>query len=252
MVRPLYPLRNNRKKKPEQQPPLWKNPYIIGICSFLILLGGAFIYHISGYGNTAISDKSTADASKGFFSFLKPSKFLKSSGNARSLEEQQLLRMGISSDSKVLKAKIKAKDLREERRINAMRKYEASRETAMEHRRTREKQLKRLNSPTARELKKAVLALEASDNLGIMKLESLLNNHLRKTGGDSKDLDVLIYAYDSLAKVYEKKNMRDKAKEAYINEFKLMKRKAPSGSGDGWNNAIDKVESMRTTTSRSN
>jgi len=253
MVRPLYPLKNNRKKKPEKQPPLWKNPYILGIFGFVILLGGVFVYHISGYGSSVITDQSPSGESKGLFSFLKPSSNFKSSSRNASLQEkQQLLKMGIASDSKILNENIKAKDFREERKILAMRKYEASRETAIKFRRVRDEQLKRLSSNTAKELKRAVLALEASDNLGIMKLESLLDNHLRNTGGDSKDLDVLIYAYDSLAKVYEKKNMRDKAKEAYVNAFKLMQKKAPPSQGDGWNNAIDKVESMKTTTSRNN
>lgn len=88
------------------------------------------------------------------------------------------------------------------------------------------------------------MALEDSDNLGIMKLETLLEEKLLSHGAAHEDLDVIVFAYDSLAKVYESKNMPEKAKEAYVNVFKLMKKQAPDTQGPDWDNAIGNVEQM--------
>jgi hypothetical protein len=45
--------------------------------------------------------------------------------------------------------------------------------------------------------------------------------------------------------------MYDKAKEAYVNSFKLMKRQAPDEQGPDWDSAISNVEQLNAT-SRSN
>ena len=84
----------------------------------------------------------------------------------------------------------------------------------------------------------------------IEKLETLLDEKLRHTGGDSLDADVLIFACDRLARAYQKRNMDAKAKEAYINAFKLMKSQAPESQGPDWDDAISNVEQLRTKTSR--
>jgi uncharacterized protein YgiB involved in biofilm formation len=127
-----------------------------------------------------------------------------------------------------------------------MRKFEATRETALRRKEEKERLRARLNSPASMQLKDAVMALEASDNLGIMKMERLLEEKLLEKGAKSEDLDVIIYAYDSLAKVYEEKNMQEKAKQAYVNAFKLMKRQAPKEQAPEWNEAISQVEQMKT------
>ncbi|HQB84214.1 MAG TPA: hypothetical protein PLR50_12005, partial [Candidatus Rifleibacterium sp.] len=63
-------------------------------------------------------------------------------------------------------------------------------------------------------------------------------------GGSSEDVDALVYAYDRLAKVYENKNMQNKAKDAYVNIFKLMKRQAPETQGPDWDSAINSIEQL--------
>ncbi|MDN5278452.1 MAG: hypothetical protein PWR01_2417 [Clostridiales bacterium] len=250
MVRPLYP---PRKKAPPPPPPLWKNPQLMGAAAIVLILVVVFIHHFFSSG---VIDPEALPGGKqdqsGIFSFLKPSKYFKPDKKVADLQKQKLSEMGINDSVEALKHEVEAKDLREQRRILAMRKYEATRETAVKHQQNREELRKKLSSPTSMQLKDAIMALEASDNLGIMKLESLLEEKLMDHGAKREDLDVIIYAYDSLAKVYEDKQMYEKAKEAYVNAFKLMKKKAPDEQGPDWNNAIENVEQMRTTTSRSN
>lgn len=249
MVRPLYP---PRKKAPPPPPPLWKNPQLVGAAAIILILVVIFVHHFFSSG---LIDPEALPAGKtnstGLFSFLKPSKYFKSDAEIAEEQKQKLSEMGIK-DSKALSHKVEAKDLREQRRILAMRKYEATRENSTKRQEAKKELRKRLSSPTSLQLKDAVMALEESDNLGIMKLERLLEEKLMSHGANREDLDVIVFAYDSLAKVYEKKSMHDKAKEAYINAFKLMKKKAPDEQGPDWDDAIGNVEQMRTTTSRSN
>lgn len=244
MVRPLYP---PRKKAPPPPPPLWKNPQLVGATAIILVLVVVFVYHF--YSSRIINPQALPGGeqeSEGLFSFLEPSQYFKANSKVADLQKEKLQKMGIKESSEALSGEVEAKDLREQRRILAMRKYEAARETAEHRRREREKLVNRLNSKTSQELKRAVVALEASDNLGIMKLETLLEEKLMEKGAKSEDLDVIIYAYNSLAKVYEKKRMLDKAKNAYVSAFKLMKRRAPADEEPEWNAAIDEVEQMQT------
>jgi hypothetical protein len=243
MVRPLYP---PRKKEPPPPPPLWKNPQLVGAALIVVVLAGVFVFHF--YSSRVIDPDALPGekSSSGVFSFLKPSKYFKSDDKAAEIQNQKLKEMGINESVDALKNDVKAKDLREQRRILAMRKYEAARETAEKRQQSKEELRRKLSSPTSLQLKDAIVALEASDNLGIMKLERLLEEKLMTRGANREDLDVIIFAYDSLAKVYEEKQMYDKAKEAYVNSFKLMKSKAPDSQGPDWDSAIGEVEQMNT------
>lgn len=245
MVRPLYPLKNPPgKKAPQPSLPLWKNPQLLVAAVLMIALGSVFIFHFtrSDVINTASGPGGSDE--EGLFSFLKPSKYFGARPSDLKVRQQQLARMGIATQSEVLNRKFEAKDLREERHILAIQKYEASRETSARFQQEREELRRKLSSPTSLQLKDAVMALEDSDNLGIMKLESLLEEKLLSQGAAHEDLDVLVFAYDRLAKVYEDKNMQEKAKEAYVNIFNLMKKQAPDSQGPDWDSAISNVEQL--------
>lgn len=243
MVRPLYP---PRKKELPPPPPLWKNPQLVGSAVIIIVLAVIFVYHFFSAGVIDPEAVPGGKSSSGMFSFLKPSKYFKSDKKVAEVQNQKLKEMGINESVQALKNDFQAKDLREERRILSMRKYEATRETAEKRQQGREELRRKLSSPTSLQLKDAITSLEASDNLGIMKLERLLEEKLMTQGANREDLDVIIFAYDSLAKVYEDKQMYDKAKEAYVSSFKLMKRKAPDEQGPDWDNAIGNVEQLNT------
>ena len=245
MVRPLYPLRNPPgKPAPTPQAPLWKNPYLVGAAVIVLALTAVFLLHLSK--STIINPEVGPGGSsgEGLFSFLKPSKYFGSKTRDLGAHQRQLVAMGIASQSQSLNRQIEAKDLREERRILAIQKYEASRETAARFQQQREELRRKLQSPTSMQLKDAVMALEDSDNLGIMKLETLLEEKLLAQGAAGEDLDAIVYAYDRLAKVYESKNMQEKAKDAYLNVFRLMKRQAPDTQGPDWDNAISNIEQL--------
>lgn len=244
MVRPLYPLKNS-PGRPNKAPavPLWKNPHLVGAATIVLLLVVVFIWHMSSSG--IINPESAPDGSgDNSFAFLKPSKYFGGKPRDLTAHREQLVKMGIASQSEALSRKIEAKDLREERKILAIQKYEASRETATRFQQEREELRRKLQSPTSLQLKDAVLALEDSDNLGIMKLERLLEEKLLTQGAAGEDVDAIVYAYDRLAKVYENKNMQEKAKDAYVNIFKLMKRQAPDTQGPDWDSAISNVEQL--------
>ena len=246
MVRPLYPLKNPPGKKSEPAPvPVLKNPYLIGALSLVIVVAILVIYH---FVSPTVIDPTAVPASggsgEGIMSFLKPPRFSAGSRELQSKHQQQMAKMGLATETEALSRPVEAKDLREQRRIMAIQKYEATREVADRFQQEREDLRRRLNSPSSLQLKDAVMALEDSDNLGIMKLERLLEEKLLAKGADRQDLDVLVYAYDSLAKVYERKNMPEKAKDAYLNVFHLMKKQAPDSQGPEWDAAIGNVEQL--------
>ena len=244
MVRPLYPLRNPPGKKQLPAVPLWKNPHLLGAGAIVIVLLLVFVIHVSRSGVINPEALPGGDESGGAFSFLRPSKYFGGKPRDLKVHQEQLVKMGIASQSEALNRKIEAKDLREERRILAIQKYEASRETAVRFQKEREELRRRLQTPTSQQLKEAVMALEDSDTLGIMKLERLLEEKLLSHGGSGEDIDALVYAYDRLAKAYESKNMQQKAKDAYVSIFRLMKRQAPDSQGPDWDNAIGNIEQL--------
>ncbi|MBU1109196.1 MAG: hypothetical protein KKB51_21135 [Candidatus Riflebacteria bacterium] len=246
MVRPLYPLKNAPGKKNELPAgPVYKNPYLMGALALVTVLVILVIYHFVSPGVIDPTARSSSDQSDGgILSFLKPSRFSAGSRELQNKHQQQMAKMGLATETEALSRPVEAKDLREQRRIMAIQKYEATREVADRFQQEREDLRRRLNSPSSLQLKDAVLALEDSDNLGIMKLERLLEEKLLTKGADREDLDVLVFAYDSLSKVYERKNMPEKAKDAYLNIFHLMKKQAPESQGPEWDAAIGNVEQL--------
>lgn len=270
MVKPLYPLSDIRpeqrkrmrdaEKAKEQKAKakrayiisLCKNPYIISITVLVLLFGFAVVAHsVKGSKTLDASASPSEQNDNSMLSFFRPSKYFGSkTKDIEAAQKEQLKQMGIDAGAESMGMKVEAKNLREERKILAMRKYEASRETAERRVREKEEQKNHLNSASALQLKEAIMAVEDSNTLGIMKLERLLDEKLISTGGDSADLDVLVFAYDRLAKAYANKNMEVKAKEAYINAFKLMKSQAPESQGPDWDNAINTVEQIQARPSR--
>ncbi len=247
MVRPLYPPRTppGKKAPPVKPKPLWQHPQLIAAVGLIAVLFVVFMLHMSNSNVINPEAQPGAGSSDGAFSFLQSSRyFSQKPADIQNRYNQELAKMGIATETGALTKKVEAANLRDERRIRAIQKYEASRETSERFVKEREDLRRRLNSPTSQQLKGAILALEDSDNLGIMKLESLLEEKLISRGAAREDLDVLVYAYDSLARVYERKNMPEKAKEAYVNVFKLMKKQAPDSQGPDWDSAISNVEQM--------
>jgi len=246
MVRPLYPLKNQPGKKTVQQAlPLYKNPHLIGASVLVVVLLGLVIYHFS---SPRVIDPTASPAPEksegGLFSFLRPSRFSSGSRDLQEKHQQQMAKMGLATETEALSRPVEAKDLREQKRIMAIQKYEAAREVSDRFQQEREDLRHRLNSPSSLQLKDAIMALEDSDNLGIMKLERLLEEKLHSHGADRQDLDILVFAYDSLARVYEQKNMPEKAKNAYLNVFHLMKKQAPDSQGPEWDSAISDIERL--------
>ncbi len=263
MVKPLYPLSDispdKRKKLKDAEKArkayiiqLCKNPYLISIVVIIFILITVIIIHSTRSSNKLNASATVSAQGESGFSFLRPSKYFSRSKvkDIGTLQKEKLKEMGIDDKVESMEIKVEAKNLREERKILAMRKYEASRQTAERKVKEKEERRQRLNSSTSLQLKDAIMAAEDSNTLGIMKLEGMLNEKLLSTGGDSADLDVYIFAYERLAEAYQKKNMEVKAKEAYINAFKLMKYQAPESQGPDWDNAISNLEQITARSSR--
>lgn len=262
MVKPLYPLSDirpeERKKKQDEAKArkayiiqLCKNPYILSVAAIILVLIVVVVVHSSRSKNVLDASANPSGQKEGGFSFLRSSKYFNSKAqDIGQSQKEQLKQMGIDDSVESMGVRVEARNLREERKILAIRKYEASRQTAERRVKEKEEQREKLSSGTARQLRDAVMAAEDSNTLGVMKLERLLEEKLLSTGGDSKDVDALIFAYDRLARAYQNKNMESKAKEAYINAFKLMKFQAPDTQGPDWDNAINTVEQIRAKPSR--
>lgn len=264
MVKPLYTIDgespDKKKRRLEREKAkkayiisLCKNPYLISLAVILLVCIGVVTIHFYNRSNRVLNASSGLGGKKdGSLSFLRSSKYFNSkTKDIGAAQREQLKDMGINEKVDSLGTKIVAKDLREERKLLAIRKYEAVFQTAERRVQERKEKKERLQTATALQLKDAVMAVEESDSpLGIMRLESLLDEKLRLHGGDSQDADVLIYASDCLARAYQKRGMDEKAKEAYINAFRLMKSQAPNEQGSDWDSAIRDIEQVKTKTSR--
>ncbi|HEY9072267.1 MAG TPA: hypothetical protein VIV61_18545 [Candidatus Ozemobacteraceae bacterium] len=252
MVRPLYPPR--RKTGHEEPPaaPWWKSPQILlaGVC--VLVVGGVTVYHFGGFAgipglpsSNTISDTTPSGSRGGYFSFLKGSNLWKKTSTSIDMHEDELADLGLSTDTaRTFAAAGKVDNYRDQRRRFAIEKYEGSRRLAEEHMKEREEFQRQRSSPVALELKDAIEALDASDNLGVLKLEGLLQEQLLKTGGKRENLDILVYAFQSLGDVYARKNMQKKAKESYLAAFQLMKEQAPAEQGPEWDRVISEVQRL--------
>lgn len=246
MVKPLYP-----RRKPESAPetPWWKSPSILGAgVGVLALVLVAVLHFGTGPGTIDPSAGPGSGAAKdgGWFSFLKPSRFIRPKP-IDVIAEEEWRDLDLAPGA-VAPPAIKAENFREKRRLYAFQKYETARQLAREKENEKAEFERRRSTPTAQNLKEAVFALENSDNLGIMKLESLLNEELVKHGAKSENLDILIFAFQNLGDIYTRKNMKKKAKDAYLNAFRLLKEKAPSEEGAQWDAAMAEIEKLDATT----
>ncbi len=222
---------------------------ILGVCALL----GVGIYHFF-FSATVIEDKivnSGNQGGKGVFSFFGRSVFSKKPPLELSNEEMDAL--GISAENRKAFDGATAENFREKRRLMALEKYEGSRRAAEE----RNKALvdlvtQRNNSP--QELKDAVESIDQSDNLALMRLESFVANEMANRNNvvpTQNRNDSLTFALQCLTDIYIKKNMRDKAKDTYLQYLKVSKEKAPEGQGQLLDQAIGEFESADATTSGS-
>ncbi len=233
---------------------IWQNPHFLTGASIAVVFLMAAIIHFS-FGKK-LDPTASSTSKKGF---AMNSRFF-SDGKAKDLSEIQkkkLEEIGLktediakNNEESVLKKQIKAKNFQEQRRIMAMSKYEAIRERAESRERLKAENRKKYETGTAAQLKEAVTSLKDNDLLGLLKLENMLEERYKRSGADSQDLDSLVFAYTQLAKTYEKKQMQDKAKEAYIHAFELMKIQAPAEQEPKWNESINKIQQIPAKASR--
>jgi len=240
MARPLSP---RRKPNPEQSDPaLWRNPYLLLAGLGALALSGVTVYHFAIRSNV-ISDQ-TGSGGSGFSLF---GRGVFSSKPSLELGGDDLEKMGISSGSRKAFIGVQAENFREKRRLFALQKYEGIRTQADERRKLMvESQLARSTGFGA-ELKSAFSSLQDADNLGIMKIENLLQVEVKKGGMGAEKLDMMIHAYQTLAETYARKQMKEKARGAYMNVLRLMKERAPAEQEAQFNDAIGQVEAVRVT-----
>ncbi|MBF0500790.1 MAG: hypothetical protein HQM09_11700 [Candidatus Riflebacteria bacterium] len=247
MARPLYP----RKKKSPEEPeaPLWQNPYLVlsGVSIFALI--GVACYHFIIAPST-ISDRTGATEKTGLFSFFGHTMFSKN--QPLDLGNEEMESLGISSSSRKAFAGVHAENYREMRRLASMQKYEGIRLQCDERRQMLADAALKRNNGVGVEFKAAIAALQETDNLGIMKLENLLQSETAKGDMSSEKLDVIIYAYQTLGETYTKKQMKEKAKSSYLNMLRLMKERAPQEQEAQFSEAVAKVEELRVTTAPGN
>jgi len=246
MVKPLY---LKRKPEPKPEPPLWKNPSLLleglGVLSLVLVVILQFTTK-KALDPAATTPGSETSKKSSWFSFLRPSMLFKQD-TLDIIAEREREELDLSSGTTPALSQMKAENFREKRRLYAFQKLEGAQQIARERIQDKEDFYRRREAPEAQNLKDALSALEDSDNLGIMKLESLLNDALLKRGGKSENLDILVFAFQNLGDTYTRKNMKKQAKNAYINAFKLMKEKAPSEEGAQWDSVIAEVEKLDAT-----
>lgn len=245
MIQPLYPPRPKKTKQAEPEgPPLWQNRHLQGAVAGIFLLVAVMAYHFATSQPKIDPTLPPAGQTeeKGVFSFLNLSRRWKETPTPSDVDD--LTKMGIPSETLKIFAEVGADNFRDKRRLAALQKLEGVRRLGMERERRAEEMQKSRNSPTALRLKDAMRGLESMDSLGMMRLENLLNEELMSKGGRREDLDILIYAFQSLAKKYEERNMLQKAKEAHIATLRLMKEHSDSDQAASWDDAISRIENI--------
>ncbi len=214
------------------------------LLSGIVVLAAAFLGAVGHHlfiSRGSVRD-TTADSKPGFFKSLGKSIF----SNKISLDvaSEEMDALGISSESRRVFAGMKAEDQREKRRLYALQKYEGGRQQAEQRRQMLiDEQMKR-NTEAGKTLRDAIQDLLEADNLGIMRIESMLNAEMAKGGARQENMDTLIFAYQMLGDAYSKKNMKGKARDAYLNYFRLMKERAPVEQEPEWNNAMSEFEKL--------
>ncbi|MBF0410671.1 MAG: hypothetical protein HQM10_25225 [Candidatus Riflebacteria bacterium] len=235
-----FVISRKKKKDTENEPSLWFNPYMIAVVILTLLLIGVIVYHF--FLSTPVIDQKPAGQNDGFFSFLKTGLFARKTPTDISIEEYDSI--GISSDSIKAFAGVKAENFRDKRRIFALQKVEAIRMQNEESRRQIAERNEQRSRGTSLELKEAVEALNDSESLGIMKLESIIQRELSKEEANTEKIDVLIFACQILAENYSKKQMQEKAKDTYLNMLRLLKERAPAEQGQHFDGAIAELQSQ--------
>ena len=190
MVKPLYPLSDispdkrkrlkdaklaKEKARKEFILQIVKNPYLVSAALVIIILISVVFIHTSNSKKTLDTSSDSGKKNKSGFSWNLSKVFTNEKPkDIGTVQQEQLKQMGIDDNVESFEVKVVAKDLREERKILAMRKYEASRQTAERRIRDKEEQRQKLNSNKSLRLKEAVMAAQDSNMLGIMKLEDTL------------------------------------------------------------------------------
>jgi len=240
MPRPLYP---RKKPGPDQHPdvPLWRHTSLQLAFLGVVGLAGVFVYHFFLAPPSLSSDPSGTGASGGgFFSAIQKTLFKPKA--SLELDNAEMNALGIASSSTRSFAGAKAENFREKRRLSALQKYEGIRQQGDERRQRLNDLRTQRNSGVGLELKEALQSLQDADNLGIMKLESLLQRESHPGGHtEGEKLDVLIFAWQNLAEAYSQKQMKEKAKDAYLNMVRLMKERAPADQEPQFNDAIARI-----------
>ena len=219
---------------------------MIGIALGVLLLVGSVLYHAFFSGSGVIDPTRPAGPASqkgGVFAFLKQSLHWKKKP-VDIFDEDQLEKIGIPSGTTRVFNAGRDQEFKNKKRMFALRKYEGIKRLGDDRLAAKEEFYRRMNRPEARQLKDAIVSLDMADNLGIMKLENLLQEKLLKDGGRFQDIDLMVFAFKKLGQVYQKKNMQEKSKEAYLQVFRLMKEQAPAEQGPEWDKAISEVEKL--------
>ena len=241
------PLGMRRRPVPEPQRESWwrkhsANILLAGIALLMLALSGSVGYHFL-LGPPKMGDQTVVPArGNSFFQSLGRSIFSNKLPMEPSADEMEAL--GIATESRRVFAGIRPEDFREKKRMYAMQKYEGGRLQAdQRHQELVDEQLRRNNGP-GQALRDAIEGLEQADNLGIMKLESMLTAEVNKGGPRNENVDSLIYGFQMLGEAYAKKNLKEKSRDAYLNYFRLLKDRAPAEQEPEWKNTISEFEKV--------
>lgn len=249
MARPPLQHRRKESKKPAEES-AWLSPYLIGAFFGVFALTSVTFYHFF-YAGSVVEDRTGVTQSAGsqiktaVASFFGRTVF--SQKPTTDLAKDEIDALGISPETQKQFEGAAPENYREKRRLYAMQKYAGARKIADERHRILSEEAAHRNTPAAAELKDAIESVQDSENLGLMKLESFVSTQINNKSYDRNSIDTVIFACQNLTEIYVRKNMKDKAKESYLNYLRLMKEKAPEDQGQGADQAISEVEKINVT-----
>jgi hypothetical protein len=241
-----FPHHRKKAAAPAAEGSLWLNPYLLGAGFGALALVGVMVYHVF-FAVPTLKDSPSSSSASGSSSGPKSSSLfgrsLFSQKPVLDLNSAEMDALGISKENRKMFDGVVPENFREKRRLQAMEKYEGHRRSGDERNKMLVDVAKRRSDPAALELREAFESLRDSETLGLMKLESFVTaESAKQQSGSTPNADALAYAYQTLTDMYIKKNMRGKAKEAYIQYLRVMKEKAPAEQGQSCDQAISEIE----------
>ncbi len=224
---------------------------MIGALTCVLALAGVLVYHffLGGAGGVEATAGRGGASSKSLFGRKFGNEGPGLEINQDEMKAMAALPAGTGSGGRAGPwADKKPENYREQRRLYAFTKIDGVNRQMDERRKALTDLVNRRNSPSGLALKDAIESIDQLDNLGILKLESMLKSELQKNGTDETNRDLLVFGYQTLAETLAKKaaqsptqELQERTREAMKQYLSLLKQGSPPEAAGSIDHALGEL-----------